>query len=96
MLQIISANDLSDGMVVYFVVPGTWTRDIAQAKTFASESDVEAGLALAKGDVKNDLIVDPFAVDVTATASDGLEAVSLRNAIRAKGPTVSFLPKSAS
>jgi sulfite reductase (NADPH) hemoprotein beta-component len=91
MLKVISANDLADGTVVYFKSEGAWTKEITQAKTFTSDDEIAAGLALAKADEKRDLIVDPFAVDVLS--KDGhLEAVSLRNAIRANGPTIKFLP----
>jgi hypothetical protein len=95
MLKVISANGLADGIVVYFVSAGVWTKEIAKAMTFEPESDIAAALLLAKADVKNHLVVDPFEVEVQLSAAEGLEAVSLRNAIRAKGPTVDFLPHTA-
>ncbi|WP_020176409.1 DUF2849 domain-containing protein [Methyloferula stellata] len=91
MLKIISANRLQDGIVVYAVAEGSWTADIDQAKRFTSEAEIEAGLKQAKTDEKRNLIVDPFAVDVEAEAK-GLEALTLRNAIRAKGPTIDYRP----
>lgn len=97
MLKIISANALTDGLVVYFVTAGCWTHEIAQARTFASDAELEAGMGLAKADEKRNLIVDSTAVEVTpAAGGKSLEAVSLRNAIRAKGPTVDFMPRTAS
>jgi sulfite reductase (NADPH) hemoprotein beta-component len=92
MLKIISANRLQDGIVVYVAAEGTWTADIDQAKRFTSEAEVEAGLKQAKADEKRNLIVEPFAVDVEAEPS-GLKALTLRNAIRAKGPTVDYHPR---
>lgn len=92
MLKIISANRLQDGIVVYVAAEGTWTADIDQAKRFIAEAEVEAGLKQAKSDEKRNLIVDPFAVDVEAVAK-GLEALTLRNAIRAKGPTIDYRPR---
>jgi hypothetical protein len=92
MLKIISANRLGDGIVVYLVAESTWTSDIDQAKRFTSEADIAAGLTLAKTDEKRNLVVDPFAVDVEVEAK-GLEALTLRNAIRAKGPTVDYRPR---
>jgi hypothetical protein len=94
MLKVISANSLTDGKVVYFKSEGIWIKDLAEAKTFALDADLKAGLALAKTDEKRDLIVEPFDVDVQVSQDGHLEAVSLRNAIRAKGPTVAFLPAS--
>ncbi len=96
MLKIISANGLADGVVVYFIAAGLWTKEIAKAKTFASEEELEAGIALAKTDEKHHLIVDPFDVEVNASDTGALEAKSLRNAIRAAGPTIDFLPHTAS
>lgn len=92
MLKIISANRLQDGIVVYFAAEGTWTPEIDQAKRFALDTEIETGLKQAKADEKRNLIVDPFAVDVEAEAK-GLEALTLRNAIRAKGPTVDYRPR---
>lgn len=92
-LKIISANRLADGIVVYFAEAGIWTPDIAQARRLGGEAELEPALALAKADEKRNLILDPFAVDVKEVDTKGLEAVSLRNAIRAKGPTVDYLLK---
>jgi hypothetical protein len=93
MSQVITANRLSDGVVVYFVQNGAWTAELDQANCFASTSELEAGLSLAKADEKRNLIVDPFAVDLKATNEKTLEPVSLRNAIRAKGPTIDYRPR---
>jgi Protein of unknown function (DUF2849) len=92
MLKIISANRLEDGIVVYLVAEGAWTPDINHAQRFASDAALETGLRLAKADEKRNLVVDPFAVDVEAE-TQGLEALTLRNAIRAKGPTVDYRPR---
>jgi sulfite reductase (NADPH) hemoprotein beta-component len=78
--------------VVYLVAEGSWTVDINQAKRFASDEEVETGLKLAKADEKRNLIVEPFAVAVE-TEAKGLEALTLRNAIRAKGPTIDYRPR---
>lgn len=94
MLKVISANTLADGTVVYFKGEGSWIKEIADAKTFTLDADLKAGLALAKADEKHDLVVDPFDVDVQLSKDGHLEAISLRNAIRAKGPTIAFLPAS--
>jgi hypothetical protein len=93
MLKIISANRLTDGLVVYLVAEGIWTTDIDQATRFASDAEVEAGLQIAKSDEKRNLILDSFAVDIKTVESQDVEALTLRNAIRAKGPTVDYLPR---
>ncbi len=93
MSKIISANRLTDGLVVYFVAEGSWTLDFAAAKIFAEDDELDAGLKLAKSDEKRNLIVEPFAVAVEAAGAKSVSAVSLRNSIRAKGPTIDFLPR---
>jgi hypothetical protein len=93
MSKIISANRLSDGLVVYFAAEGTWTLDIAGAKSFATEAELDAGLKFAKSDEKRNLVVDPFAVAVEAAGAKAVAPLSLRNAIRAKGPTIAYLPQ---
>ncbi len=95
MSQVITANRLSDGVVVYFVQDGVWTAELDQAKSFESAVEMETGLSLAKSDERRNLIVDPFAVDLKATDNKSLEPVSLRNAIRAKGPTIDYRPRPA-
>lgn len=91
MSKIISANRLSDGIVVYFEGAGSWRENIDLGQILASEAEVEAALGAARIDAKRNLIVDPFAVEV-ASGDNGLNALSLRDAIRARGPTIDFTP----
>jgi len=91
MPKVISANRLADGIVVYVGPDGSWLERLEQAKIFASEAETEAGLGRARDDAKRNLIVDPFAVEVASRPS-GFDAVTLRNAIRARGPTIDFAP----
>jgi len=92
MLKIITANRLTDGIVVYLVSEGVWTADISQAKGLVSDEELESALKIAKADEKRNLILDPFAVEVEAV-DNGLEPLSRRNSIRAKGPTIDYLPR---
>jgi hypothetical protein len=98
MSKIVSANRLADGIVVFLVEAGHWTHDIGQATVFPDTEP--AALHIAKADEARNLIVDPSEVALKdSSGEDGAsgrpEAVSLRNAIRAKGPTIDFLPKSS-
>jgi hypothetical protein len=90
--KVISANRLADGIVVYAGRDGSWFERLSQAKIFASKAEAEAGLLIAQNDAKRNLIVEPVVVEVTEDAS-GLRAVTLREAIRARGPTIDFLPR---
>ncbi|WP_034992811.1 DUF2849 domain-containing protein [Beijerinckia mobilis] len=87
--QIISANRLSDGLVVYFTTEGAWVVAIGEATIFTDAEAAKSALELARGDVKKNLIVDPFLVEVT-TATQSVAAVKLRDTIRAKGPTIDY------
>jgi Protein of unknown function (DUF2849) len=92
MPKVISANRLDDGIVVYTSRDGSWSERLSHAKIFASKAEAEAGLLVAQNDAKQNLVVEPVAVEVTDDAS-GLRAVTLREAIRARGPTIDFLPR---
>jgi sulfite reductase (NADPH) hemoprotein beta-component len=92
MSQLISANRLIDGLVVYTGRDGSWVHEFGEANIFTSKAEAEAALLLAQNDVKCNLIVDPCLVEVTEEAS-GLRAVTLRESIRARGPTIDFLPQ---
>jgi hypothetical protein len=88
-MQVVSANRLSDGTVVYLDSQGNWVESLAAAAAFTSPAEVEAGLRQAQISVAANEVVEPFGVPVEQGA-DGLHAVSLRNAIRELGPTIAF------
>jgi hypothetical protein len=90
--KIISANRLADGIVVYAGYGGAWVERLNEAVVFSGSEEAEAGLTLAQGDVARNLIVEPFVVDVTQDAT-GLRPSTLRDSIRAHGPTIEFLPR---
>ncbi len=92
MSQVISANRLIDGIVVYAGRDGAWADALGAAKIFTSKAEAEAALLLAQNDVKRNLVVDPCLVEVTEEAR-GVRAVTLRESIRARGPTIDFLPQ---
>ncbi len=90
--KIISANRLADGIVVYAGHGGAWVERLNEAVVFSGKEEAEAGLTLAQGDVARNLIVEPFVVDVTQDEA-GLRPATLRDSIRAHGPTIEFLPR---
>jgi Protein of unknown function (DUF2849) len=89
MLQVVSANRLADGTVVYLDPHGNWVEQLEAATVFPNDGDCEAGLEKARAAVGANLIVDPFAVAVVEE-TNGRHAVSLRDAIRALGPTIHY------
>ena len=92
MPKVISANRLANGSVVYAGRDGSWSERLSHAKIFATKAEAEAGLLVAQNDAKRNLVVEPVVVEVTEDAS-GLCAVTLRESIRARGPTIDFLPR---
>jgi len=91
MTQVISANRLIDGLVVYLTADGNWSEAIDFARVFEAADEAKAGLAEALADVARNLIIDPFLVSV-ASGGDGLRAALLRDEIRARGPTIDYAP----
>lgn len=89
MPQVISANRLKDGTVVYLDPNGGWAEHLGAAAVFASDSDAQAGLAKAGAAVADNVVVDPLVVPIVEDAG-GLHATTLRNAIRDLGPTVKY------
>ncbi len=92
MPKVISANRLTDGIVVYVGPEGSWPEALGEARIFESKAEAEAGLLAARADVKRNLVLDPFVVEI-ARGEGGLQAVSFRDAIRARGPTIDFTPR---
>jgi hypothetical protein len=86
--QVVTANRLRDGVPVYFVGDGHWSLVVAEAQHVAA-SAAESLLAAAQGGPPPHPVVAPYLID--AVAEDGnLRPLSLRERIRAYGPTVSY------
>lgn len=84
MTQIVTANRLVDGIVVFQDDAGGWSEDFARA---AIHEDVAAALARAGADAAASLVVDPYAIEVELR-NGHYAPKALREAIRATGPTV--------
>lgn len=88
---VISANRLSDGVVVYARADGAWSGHLAEAQVFAGKSEAQTALEGAQRDVKRNIILEPAMVEVAQEAK-GLRALTLREAIRSEGPTIDYGP----
>lgn len=86
MSQIVTANRLADGVVVFQDVDGGWAEDFARAAIY-EDAAVKPALALAGEAVARSVIVDPYGVEVELRNGHFIPK-SLREAIRASGPTV--------
>ena len=83
MPQILNANDLPTGDVIYWT-GNSWSRRIAEAQLV---EDAEAATAIGAGAVAAQLIVDPYLIDVTIEKGVPWPVLK-REQIRAAGPTV--------
>lgn len=85
--QVISANDLHDGDVVYLDAGGTWTRSLASAELITAKEHAAAMLARAKA--QTGIIIEPYLLDVIA-GPGGITPAHIRERLRDSGP--SFRP----
>lgn len=90
MAKVITANVLATGLVVFLGRDDHWVHAIAEASSYADDAAAEAALDRMKPDVDNAVVVDPFITD-----ADGTPSMTLRDRIRAHGPTIQFMPPDA-
>ncbi|MDH3580844.1 MAG: DUF2849 domain-containing protein [Hyphomicrobiales bacterium] len=86
--QIITANRLHDGLVVFLTRDGAWTRTPERAQIAREADQVSALQDEAAMAARANLIVDPYLIEVT---HDGNEPVPVahRERMRISGPSVS-------
>lgn len=85
--QVLTANLLVGGDVVYWREDDTWAQELKDAFVFDTDVKVEAALASAQTAVEARKILDPYLF--TVSIDDGvIHASSVREQIRAAGPTV--------
>jgi hypothetical protein len=87
MSDVITANRLIDGIVMFQDAAGGWVEDFASAAVYPDAAATQAALALAKQDEARDLVVEPYAV-VVELRNGHFAPKALRELIRARGPTV--------
>lgn len=84
--RIVTANRLSDGLVVYLDGAG-WSERIEDARVAADDAAADGLLARAEAPGQEVRVIGPYLIEVTRAAF-GTRPVSHREAIRAQGPTV--------
>lgn len=91
--QVVIANRLSDGVVVFLAAApgsarGEWKLRIDDASVARDEARAQEILTLGLASAKErNEVIDPYLIDVEQTAS-GLRPTRYRELIRAFGPTV--------
>lgn len=86
MPQVLTANRLIDGEVVYLARDGAWVVDLDAAVVLSTKADGEAALAKGVHAEENQQIVHAYLFDVVE--SPVRKPVKMREIIRAAGPTV--------
>jgi len=87
MPDVITANRLSDGVVVFQTVGDGWSEDFNRAAVLADPQGTTEALARAKRDEESNLVVDAYVVPVEER-NGHFAPKALREAIRAAGPTI--------
>jgi hypothetical protein len=87
MPQMIIANRLKDGVVVFFAAGDRWVPRISDGLVIEDEAERDRLLATAKVHEAKCLVVEPNAIEVVVEAT-GPRPVAIREAIRAFGPTI--------
>lgn len=86
-LQVVTANRLGDGRVVFFTGSRNWSEAVGEACA-AHDNDAAAILLAEAGrTVADRVVVDPYLIDVEIE-DDGLRPVRFRERIRAFGPPI--------
>src|SRR5271154_6802663 len=86
MNAMITANRLSDGIVVFQDADGGWCEDFHRGAVFADEGAKAAALARAERSETDCEVVGPYAIE-TESRNGHFVPTALREAIRASGPT---------
>ncbi|MEK9661894.1 MAG: DUF2849 domain-containing protein [Alphaproteobacteria bacterium] len=85
--QVISANRLSDGLVVYLTDNDDWSERIIDARIVEGEESAAAAMRAAADAVARQFAVDPYAIEIEMSGGER-RPTRFRELIRAKGPTV--------
>ena len=87
MLQVVTANRLVDGEVVYLAADGHWSEWIGDGCLADDSQRLDSLMETAEKAVATQIVVAPYAIDVII--EDGnVRARRYREYIRASGPTI--------
>ena len=85
--QVMTANRLSDGVVVYLDARDRWVEGLASALVARTETAADGLLARAELAVRERLVVGPYLFAVEPSGTD-IRPIGQREHIRSLGPTV--------
>ena len=88
-MQMIIANTLADGFVVFLTSDGSWTPAIAAGVVAEDDQQAAAMLAQAMQAEADNLVIDPYLIPIEIDAGER-KPTEYREYIRATGPTVAI------
>ena len=88
MQQMVIANRLADGLVVFLGPGDAWLRRISDGRVLQSAAEAEEALAVAKRHEAENIVVEPTLIEVSLDEAGEPRPVEIREAIRAFGPTI--------
>ena len=83
MPNVVTANRLTDGVVVYLSADGVWTEEIANARVADDEAETKALEAIAENAVRERIVVGPYPMPVALKDDGAIDPISVRERIRA-------------
>lgn len=86
-VRILTANELTTGMVVFFAPDGRWIPDINEAEVAVDKEHADILEGAGREAVAAQTVVDPYLVEVERSGG-GLRPTHIRERIRTLGPTV--------
>ncbi len=87
MPQMIIANRLIDGLVVFLAPGGQWETAIAAGTVIDEDAEAQRLLEVAKQDQARCLVIDPILIQVQVE-NGNVRPTEIREVIRAFGPTI--------
>lgn len=89
--QVVTANHLKTGDVVYLTKAADWSRKIADASVVENAQAGAALLAVAEAQAKMNIVVAPYLIPVDASSMPP-KPIQYREIIRAEGPSTEARP----
>ena len=86
-LQMVTANRIGDGTVVYLTRVGGLSERITDGDVSRSDEERDSLMAIARATAEIPAVVEPYVIDVVEEAGV-TRPVRYREAIRAQGPTI--------
>jgi len=88
-MQMIIANTLVDGFVVFLTDDNGWTNDIGKGALATNDAEAATLLAQAKAAEAANVVLDPYLIPVVIE-NGNRKPTEYREYIRATGPTVAI------